>query len=600
MASIPNTPRRIAQGLLDGLVIGALTLYLVGLTLVTAPSQFDLVDIALLSTVYGLLAGTFYAGSLLLARIAAPLGLLASLAVGGALVWHLREQTSVALRLPGFGVATAAVGLAFFSTVRRRARAGSMRWMAATLAGTATLGVLALIGFYSTSNVFRWHLLRHSKLLGTPAYYLLADRVEAVRADLWAQRERAGAARPPPLPPVNEAFPEGGPPHIVFVMIDTLRADALAAYGGDVSAMPFLNRLAEESLVFTDVIANSSWTRPSVASFFTGLLPEEHGAVDRGYRLPEDRLTLAEAVRASGYETAAFVANFGAVGHESGFSQGFDRFDQIRGEAHRYARAEDVNAAVRTWLANRSEGEGRRPVFLYVHYLDPHTPYLSGGPASVGYDPVPAGYEAEVQYVDRALEELLDAADAHLPGAVVVFVTSDHGEEFGEHGEFGHGRSLYREVIRIPVILRAARDEAGTVSAELEARDFFDLLARMARTPDVDPVAWAEARRRRRRYTSVYATTASAAHRPYLGHVCMRAVEENGLFLIWSGYGGTYELYDRVRDPGQSNNLARLRPDRVSAMSRSLDESVAHWASRVAVEHTDETMDLLRALGYVE
>lgn len=599
MTSISNTPWRIAHGLLDGLVIGALTLYLVGLTLATAPSRFDLVDIALLSTVYGLLASTFYAGSLLLARIAAPLGLLASLAVGGALVWHLREQTSIALRLPGFSVATAAVGLAFFSTLRRRSRAGSMRWMAASLAGTATLGLLALIGFYSASNVFRWHLLRHSKLLGTPAYYLLADRVEAVRADLWAQRERPGAARPPSLPPVNQAFPESRPPHIVFIMIDTLRADALAAYGGDVSTMPFLNRLAEESLVFTDVIANSSWTRPSVASFFTGLLPEEHGAVDRRYRLPENRLTLAEAVRASGYETAAFVANFGAVGRESGFAQGFDRFDQLRGAEPPYARAEEVNTAVRTWLASRSEGDGDRPVFLYVHYLDPHAPYLSGDPSSVAPDPVSAGYQAELQYVDRALEELLKAVDAHLPGAV-VFVTSDHGEEFGEHGEFGHGRSLYREVIRIPVIVRTARDQVGTVPAELEARDFFDLLARMARTPDVDPVAWAEKRRRRRRYTSIYSTSPSAAHRPYLGRVCMRGVEENGFFLIWSGYGGTYELYDRVRDPGQSNNLARMRPDRVSAMSRSLDESVAHWVNRVPVEHTDETMDLLRVLGYVE
>ncbi|MDH3213222.1 MAG: sulfatase [Myxococcales bacterium] len=598
-----RSPGRGAGWIADGLLVVGLAVYLLGLALCTATSAYDAADVAGFAVIYALLALTLYAGSLWLACVAALPGLLACLGVGALLVWHLREQAMVPGRPAAFAVAAVGMGFAFFLAVRLRSRDWRANRLAVIFALVATLFVVTLVTLFHTSNDIRWHLLRHNKLLGTPAYYLIANDVEAMCEELWAERraqrdEGSGtlAALPSRGPTATR------PPNIVFVLIDTLRADALAAYGGDPHATPELNRFAQESVVFTNVLANASWTRPSVASFFTGLLPEEHGAVDRGDRLPDEQLTLAESLRSYGYSTTAFVTNFAAVGRGSGFAQGFDEFHQLPAGAHAYARAEDVNRAVRGWLARRSVGkeDGWKPLFLYVHYLDPHTPYLSGGPEARSHGEARESYDAEVRYVDRAVGGLLDNLRRQLPEPTVVVVTSDHGEEFGEHGERGHGYSLYREAIWLPTIVHIPGGEADEISAPLEARDFFDLLVRVAASGSVDPVEWAKARARSRRYASIYSTTASAVHRPYLSHVCMRSIEEDGLRLVWSGYGSTYELYDLTRDPDERRSLARALPDRVEALEKSIDDPVSRWVERVPVEEDAQTVEMLRVLGYVE
>ncbi len=556
----------------------------------------------MLAICYGLLACTLHFGCLLLTRLWAPLGWTGSLLLGAVVVWHLREKLLVPLLRPApFAAAAAALGILYFLVaVRQRRGATSLGGAAAASLGSAALLALALVSFFHGSNTFRWHLLRHNTLIGTPAYYLLAEPVQSVCAEMWERHEGTRKeATPIPAPPV----PEGAVrPNIVFVMIDTLRADGLEAYGGDPGLMPELNRFAEGALVFRDVLANATWTRPSVASFFTGLLPEEHGAVDRPYRLPPRELTLAEALRASGYRTAAFVSNYAAVGRDAGFDQGFDHFDQLAGDPHPYARADRVNGAVARWLADEAGGKGGgdRPLFLYLHYLDPHDPYLT--PAEDGSPPEfgrPA-YDAELRYVDRVATPLLDELIRDLEGPTWVFVTSDHGEEFFEHGEFGHGHSLYREVIHLPALLRTPTGDSGRLDARLEARDFFDLLLAVSRGGGLDVRRWAEERSRPRRYASIYSTSGAGIHRPYRGSVCMRGIEDEELYFVWSGYGSTYELYDRERDRGELANLARARPERIPDRLEALQEALQGWTTRDPVEHSDETLEQLRALGYVD
>jgi arylsulfatase A-like enzyme len=541
-----------------------------------------------------------------LQAIARPLGLAAALAVGLVCVWHTRELFMRPVATGSVLLVSAGVGLLWYVAALRPFARPQARSDGAVCAVAAALLVALVVSAFELSNGFRWHLLRHNPLLGTPAYYALARPVPVVREELW-QRARPASDGGPIAAPVPGERPTDvpSPPHIVFVLVDTLRADALAAWGGEPDAMPATNALAERSVLFTDVIANSSWTRPSVASYFTGLLQEQHGAVDRGFRLVAERETLAEVLSAAGYETAAFVANYANVAIDSGFAQGFDRFIELRGSSTPYARAEQLNRAAFSWLRGRRSDEDAagRPLFLYLHYLDPHTPYLSGGPIT-SHDPAVAraGYREELRYLDSQLAELYEALPRLLPGPTLLLLVSDHGEEFGEHGEGGHGHALYSEVTRVPVLLRTPGDRIGKIDAPLEGRDFYDLLIRLGRSQEVDFRAWAEERGRRRgsrRYTSLYVSTPSAPHRPYKSWVAMRGVEDDGELLIWSGYGEVFELYDLESDPGQLRNVASDRPETVRQLAAALDEAVEGWVELEPVDESTATVELLRELGYI-
>lgn len=559
-------------------------------------------DLLLLAALYVLLAASLHFGSLLAARLALPLGVLACLGVGAVLHWHLREQQLLAFRAPGFALVSVLLGLAWLAVVLPSRRVASVARLGTLTAGAAILFVTTLVLGFDDSNTFRFHLLRQNKLIGTPAYFLLADPVRSIREVLWNDHAAAAArdaSRPLSAPDRWRASgPAAGPrPHVVLVMVDTLRADALSAWGGDPSFMPETNRLASRSIVLRDVRANATWTRPSVASLLTGLLPEQHGAVDRGDRLTAERTTLAEVLGAGGYTTAAFVANFAAIGRDSGFDQGFDHFEEVEEEGSPYARAERINQAVTSWLEQRG-GAGAGPVFLYLHYLDPHRPYLSGGTASPGS--YPSAYVAELHHLDRQLERLRDRLERLLPGRTLLLITSDHGEEFREHGEGGHGHSLYPELTHVPAILHDADRAPRTVDARLEVRDLFDLVVYLAAVPDGDVTAWLAAHDRPRRYQSLYLTAPFAAHRPYRNNVCMRAIDEEDYLFIWSAYGRTVELYDVASDPDVTTNLARSDPERVGLMRQAMDRAVPYWVERVPVKHTAKTEDLLRQLGYIE
>jgi len=539
--------------------------------LVTTPARYTPEDLVLLAATYAGLAAALHFGTAALLRWGRPLGALAALAVGLILVGHLRQQGHVLSSHGPFVAAAALAGLAYYALARAT---GAGRWpdrpVVACLASAAGLVLVVGIGFFASPS-FRWHLLRHNKLIGTVVYYALAERVDSVCDSMWSARSGPDAA----LEPADAAdagaspAPVGPPPNLVVVLIDTLRADALAAYGAQPRQMPRLDALAERGAVFTDVLSNSSWTRPSVASLFTGLRPEEHGA-NAGDRLPEARRTLAEQLRAGGYETAAFVSNFAVVGAQSGFAQGFERFEELQGDPWPYARAERVTDAVLGFVdARAAQGAEARSLFLYVHYLDPHDPYLSGITPGPWPEMQRNAYAAELRYLDPHLERLIAAIRERLAGPTFVLVISDHGEEFGEHGEGGHGHSLYHELVRVPAVLVGPGVEAQRIDARLEARDFFDLLGELSRGAAPDPAGWAKRHHRDRRFTSVYSRTKAALHHPFNRRICMRGIEEDGYFLIWSSFGPNLQLYRREDDPAETLN----RVGRAAGSGRSWTRS---------------------------
>lgn len=302
-------------------------------------------------------------------------------------------------------------------------------------------------------------------------------------------------------------------PNIVLVVIDTLRADALSPYNAERESeniSPVLAALAQKGTRFDKAYAQAPWTRPSTASLFTGLYPASHGIVTPFDPLDGTLQTMASVLKKRGYQTVGFSAN-PQVSAAFGFHNGFDRFwnsttqlkdrsasvrllrkwglgkvekQPARGVLH--STADDVNLAVKKWVDGKP---ANAPTFLYVHYLDPHDPYtapedLLGQPrladveeaplyASQELPPYPLRgsllpevrplelrelrrrYDTEIRFVDDRLGKMLERLRANgiWSEEDYLIITSDHGEEFYEHRQWQHGRSLFEEMIRVPLVV---------------------------------------------------------------------------------------------------------------------------------------------------
>jgi arylsulfatase len=300
---------------------------------------------------------------------------------------------------------------------------------------------------------------------------------------------------------------QAAPPNILIIVVDTLRADQLGDNGRLGGARtPFLDRLAAQSVVYDRAYAASSWTLPSILSLFTARYPSEHGVNRVGVRLPDDQMTLAEVLRQQGFRSAGFISNQ-LFQHGRHYGKGFDRFDvldvgpTVGDKLINKADADAVNRAGLAWL-DETRGSAT-PYLLYLHYMEPHMPYrahpgitaerpgttiwtdlellkcatLATNPAkghacdisAAGRDRLADLYAGEVAYADQRIAELMDGlAQRDALANTIVVLTSDHGEEFGEHGGYGHGRSLFEAVSRVPLVVRIPGEPAGRISAPVE------------------------------------------------------------------------------------------------------------------------------------
>lgn len=273
------------------------------------------------------------------------------------------------------------------------------------------------------------------------------------------------------------------PANVLVYVVDTLRVDGVDAYAPDPVGTPAFDRLAREGVVFDDAFANSTWTRASVGSLFTGRLPRFHGARTRDDVLAEGLPTLAEVLGGHGYATG-FVSTNPNVSTVFGFGRGFDEAIELyaRPRSGRVttrelvARAPAVTEAAVAWI-DRSP----RPFLLVAHTVDPHAPYVPpaafdrsphdprtafprdfrGGPLTAADRArVRALYAAEIRANDAAFGALLDALDARgLARDTLVVLTADHGEEFWDvrPGRRGHGNALSDAQLRVPLLMRFPR-----------------------------------------------------------------------------------------------------------------------------------------------
>jgi arylsulfatase A-like enzyme len=279
-------------------------------------------------------------------------------------------------------------------------------------------------------------------------------------------------------------------PNVLFIVVDTLRADHLTPYGYKVhdTTPEIQRRLAGPGTVVENAYSQAPWTLPSVVSFMTGRYPGELLGDDAAsFGIPAGVKTLAERMAAAGYDTGGFIAN--PVLHEgAGYERGFHTSYAPPADIEWIRRhADDLNRHAVPWLRSHQWGaHQRRPFFLYVHYVDPHDPYenpdmvagraqfmpdykgnVSGDWIHGIYsgklqlaDPaldlayIKALYDGEVHYVDRHIGALLDAIDPEVLKNTLIVLTADHGEELYDHGGWKHGQTLYEEQIHVPLIFR--------------------------------------------------------------------------------------------------------------------------------------------------
>jgi arylsulfatase A-like enzyme len=288
-----------------------------------------------------------------------------------------------------------------------------------------------------------------------------------------------------------------GAPNVLLIVFDTFRAGAMGTYGSTKGITPAVDRFAARGTVFDWAIASAGWTVPSHATMFTGRYAQRTG-VDFHHRFGTREPTLAEAFGAHGYETAGFAANLHYTTWESGLDRGFQSWsdyprslemvikstlhgqsnlmeDLLRAEGWRNrlgalrrkrlivepkpegppVDAREITDRFLHWQASR---EASRAWFAFLNYFDPHKPYLSPRRRVSGASPadsVRAGYEADIAFLDTHVGRLLDTLErAGTLRNMLVIITADHGEHFGEHGLQNHANSVYTALVHVPLIVR--------------------------------------------------------------------------------------------------------------------------------------------------
>ena len=400
--------------------------------------------------------------------------------------------------------------------------------------------------------------------------------------------------------------------NVVLISIDTLRADHLSLNGYARATSPNLDALAARGVSFTNAVASSHWTAPSHATLLTGLHPEEHGLVayPSPGRMAPEVATLAEALADAGYETAAFTAAH-FVSRRWGLDQGFHLWEEDRdGAAGRFGRGS-------AWLAARAKSD--TPFFLFLHTYEVHEPYDPPAPWDGLFAPAPAAdsalreplskrfadgwrpspaelgslvalYDGGIRYTDGELGRFLDGLDPE----TLVIVTSDHGEEFLDHGGISHG-ALYGELVRVPLVfghpkLRLASDAVvdqvtGAVDLAPTILDLVgvaqhhgsgvSLVGALAGDCDAETRAWSSSE--------------------MFGGVRRSLLDGEFHFLE---HDGVASLFSVATDRTEA---AALLPEEVWLRAADAFSSQRSQVGAVEpVDQTEEEREALRALGYVQ
>ena len=455
-----------------------------------------------------------------------------------------------------------------------------------------------------------------------------------------------------PLEPAPTVRPAQDAPNVVLVLVDALRRDRLGIYGCTSPTSPFLDSLAETGVTFDNAQAQAPQTHRSTTTLVTSryfpllvdnrqfepIPGQKRSKADKQSTIPRlaaENVTLAEVLQAAGYRTFAALTN---PHHHptSGFSQGFDSAPYLFpvGGRRGYAEGSAVNREFLSWLGSVDDS---RPFFAYLHYMDVHNPYVpparyrdmfvtasgedkykSGIPQG---DEVPTAedllymqqlYDAEIRYVDDLIREVLDACRRRSTRQTLFVLASDHGDEFMDHGGLGHGRTLEREMLHMPLILHGLGrgSEGKRVPRLVRNLDIAPTILELTGTPvpesfegvsltvalsDPDPRAESDLAR---------LAAADFSFAKGAGGHALTTRRWHAIFME-----GEVRLYDNLEDPLGTVDVAPQHPGVIAALETLLGELVARGAEARRLSEALSTSaadreldpairDQLDALGY--
>ena len=426
--------------------------------------------------------------------------------------------------------------------------------------------------------------------------------------------------------------PAERPPNVLLVVVDTLRADHVGANGYALSTTPEIDRLAARGAVFTQAIAQSSWTRPSMATLMTGLHPTSVGLTCHEFRVPEgacdvlpdEAPTLAELLAGAGYARAGVIANIN-VDPVFGFHQGFEDYvsvpallagdeeDWRHGNEWLRESTEAVTRHALEWLADR--GDDDTPFLLYLHYLDPHAPYepperLAAGFPPDGYPRDPdtnallARYDAEIRLVDEGVGAVLAGLEAAGEAErTLVVVVSDHGEEFRDHGGLEHGWTMFDEQVRVPLIVAGPGVSPRRIDRQVRVLDVLPTISELALgtvpawTEGLSLVPLLEGRD-----LDLPGALSERGYEP------LTSWRDPPWKLVLDEASGTAVLYDLAADPGETTDVAAAHPEvvaelrgRLEALRERCEAAAERFSGGDGELHlSPEQIRALEAIGYTD
>lgn len=377
--------------------------------------------------------------------------------------------------------------------------------------------------------------------------------------------------------PAPEALPR---PSILLVTLDTTRADSIGPDAAGITT-PAFNALAARGLRFRQAYATVPETLPSHVSMMTGLYPAGHGVHENARPVAAAHVVLAEQLQKSGYRTAAFVSSF-VLARRFGLARGFETYDdELPDRTAERGSAATTDRAL-AFLSTPSPA----PVFLWVHYFDPHAPYVPPEAFRGRFREKP--YLGEIAAMDAQIGRLVAAFERQAPGPAAIAVVGDHGEGLGDHGESQHGNLVYQSTMHVPLVLVGPGVARGVMDAPVSTRRLFHTVLDWAGLGAADSLRGPSGE-----------VVLGEAMKPYLEYGWQpqtMAVAGTRKAIL----AGTLETYDLAADPSEERNLGAGAPLPPALRGAVEDYPVPSLqASRAPAALDDEARRRLASLGYI-
>lgn len=420
-----------------------------------------------------------------------------------------------------------------------------------------------------------------------------------------------------------------GPPNVILISLDTLRADRLGAYHYSRTTSPFLDSWAASSAVFDHAISAAPWTLPSHVSMLTGLYPSSHGvnkAKERGIGTVTEYLP--ETLKKAGYQTFAFTAG-GYVSERYGFGRGFDSFFFNHGEDVSEARG--FPYTIKLAREKLATIDRQRPFFLFLHTYAVHCPYNPPAPydtmfTSAGALPIDSDkcnryyneqddftekhalylsdrYDGSIRYLDTQLEQFFAwLKEDKLFDDTIIIVTSDHGEEFFEHGRIGHKKSLYRELISIPLIIGGPGIKPQRVPESVSNVDIFPTILELLGLPPSKQPEGHSLHALLHGQQEIFSRPPYQYSELHHGGKLRSLFDPSSEHYILDLKNGESKLFNSVADPLEHKDVAAAMSDRIIEWKGILERITKGLVERptgTVDPATKEQLEQLKTLGYL-